>query len=196
VRTVYMMTDQADPAALEQAFAALEAEGAAMLDRAGIPSAQRRFERTVDARYARQSYELSVSAPAGRTDAAAVAAIADAFHDRHAKTYGHANRSDPVQLVSLRVAAIGVIPPLAIRHPPAPAGTDAVKGRRSVWIKGEGAVEAAVIDRARMPEGFTVAGPAVIESLDSTILVPPPWTARMDANGFVILSLAAASART
>jgi N-methylhydantoinase A len=71
-----------------------------------------------------------------------------------------------------------------------------VKGRRSIWIKGQGAVEATIIDRAQMPEGFAIAGPAVIESLDSTILVPPPWTARMDANGFVILSLAAASART
>ena len=43
-------------------------------------------------------------------------AIADAFHDRHRQTYGHDNRSEPVQIVNLRVAAIGTIPPLT--HPP------------------------------------------------------------------------------
>ena len=187
VRTLYVTTDKADPAAIEAAFAALEAEGAAMLDRAGIAAGRRRFERTVDARYARQSYELAVSAPSGRIDQAAVRAVADAFHDRHARTYGHDNRSEPVQLVSLRLAAIGVIPPLTVRHPPAPGGSDLLKGRREVWFRRGGAVEAEVIDRARMAEGVVAGGPAVIESLDSTILVPPGWQARMDDHGFVVM---------
>src|SRR5262249_59468496 len=60
VRTVYVTTADAEPAALEAAFAALEKEGAAMLARANVPAARRQFARAVDARYARQSYELSV----------------------------------------------------------------------------------------------------------------------------------------
>ena len=51
----------ADPVALEAAFAALEKEGGAMLDRAGVRPGSRRFERSVDARYERQSYELSIA---------------------------------------------------------------------------------------------------------------------------------------
>jgi N-methylhydantoinase A len=188
VRTLYVTTDKVDPAAIEAAFASLEAEGAAMLDRAGIARERRRFERTIDARYARQSYELSVPAPAGRIDAAAVAKIATAFHARHAQTYGHDNRTEPVQLVSLRLAAVGTIPPLTVRQPPAPAGSDAVKDRREVWFRSKGALAATVLDRARMPEGALQVGPAVIESLDSTILVPPGWQACMDAQGFVIMT--------
>ena len=66
VRTVYTTTASADPAALEAVFAALEKEGAAMLDRAGVAPERRRFERSVDARYERQSYELSDPRAAAR----------------------------------------------------------------------------------------------------------------------------------
>ncbi len=165
VRTVYVTTAVADPAALEAAFRALEAEGAAMLDRARIAPARRRFERAIDARYERQSYELVVPA-AGTITTAAIAEIAEAFHARHRQTYGHDNLGEPVQLVNLRVSAIGVIPPLTVRQQPAREGTDAAKPARRVWFRTAGAVEASVWDRARMPAGFDAAGPAVIESLE------------------------------
>ena len=66
VRTVYATTATADPAQLESVFAALEKAGAGMLDRAGMAPERRRFERSIDARYERQSYELSVPVPARR----------------------------------------------------------------------------------------------------------------------------------
>jgi N-methylhydantoinase A len=187
VRTVYTTTAAADPAALEAAFAALTAEGAAMLERARVAPERRRFERAIDARYERQSFELLIPAPPRPIDRAALAEIAEAFHARHRQTYGHDNRTEPVQLVSIRVAAIGVIPPLAIRARPAAAPTDAVKSRRSVWFRETGAIEATVYDRSRMPAGLLAPGPAVIESLESTILVPPGWQARMTDDGFVLL---------
>src|SRR5262249_57515889 len=60
----------AEPTVLEAQFQRLEQEGAAMLDRAGVEAANRRFERSVDARYRRQSYELAVPMPAGPPHAA------------------------------------------------------------------------------------------------------------------------------
>ena len=188
VRTVYTTTASADPAALEAAFAALEAQGGAMLDRAGVAPERRRFERSVDARYERQSYELAIPVPSRTLDAAALQEIAEAFHDRHRATYGHDNRGEPVQLVSARLTAVGAIPPLLIRDKPAPAGTDPVKGNRRVWFRETGEVSAVVCDRSRMPAGFTVPGPAVIESLESTILVPPTWQAAMNDDGCVLLT--------
>ena len=113
-------------------------------------------------------------------DPAALAEIAQAFHDRHRHTYGHDNRGEPVQIVSIRVAAIGAIPPLAIRDKVASSGTDPVKGRRQVWFRETGAIDATVYDRRRMPAGLEARGPAVIESLESTILVPPEWQAKMN----------------
>jgi N-methylhydantoinase A len=189
VRTVYVTSAQADPAGLEAAFAALEREGAAMLERAGVAPAAQRFERSIDARYARQSYELSVPVPPGALDAARLARVAETFHDLHRRTYGHDNRSEPVQLVNVRLTAIGVTATLSVRDKPAPAGTDAVKARRRLWFRDAGAVDAAVYDRRLMPAGLVAPGPAVIESLESTILVPPGWQARMDEDGFVVLTV-------
>jgi N-methylhydantoinase A len=190
VRTVYATTAACDPGGLEAAFVALEQEGAAMLDRAGVAPERRRFERSFDARYERQSHELSVPVSRATMDASAVEQVAAAFHDRHRRTYGHDNRSEPVQLVSIRVAAIGALVPLVIRDPPASSEAGAIKSRRQIWFRETGMVDAAIHDRKRMAIGAEVAGPTVIESIESTILVPPGWQARMDEDGFVLLTRA------
>jgi N-methylhydantoinase A len=192
VQTLFVTTDEADPAAVEAAFAALEQRGDAMLAQAGVAAERRRFERSVDARYRRQSYELMVPVGAGPVERATLTIIAAAFHARHRQTYGHDNRDEPVQIVSVRVAAIGAIPRLIVRDTPAAAGSDAVKSRREVWFRETGAVEASVYDRSRMAAGMEVVGPAVIESLESTILVPPAWKAQMNEDGFVVMARSAA----
>jgi N-methylhydantoinase A len=56
-----------------------------------------------------------------------------------------------------------------------------------VWFRETGAIDATIYDRRRMPAGLEVKGPSVIESLESTILVPPGWRARMNEDGFVVL---------
>jgi N-methylhydantoinase A len=188
VRTHYTTTVTADPAAVEATFAALECEGDAMLKRAGVPLAQRRFERSVDARYARQSYELVVPVPRRTFDAAALREIAESFHKRHRSTYGYDNRSEPVQIVNVRISAIGEIPPLTICDKPPSSARDAVKAKRPVWFRAAGAIEATVYDRSRLPADWRAPGPLVIESLESTILVPPGWQANMNEDGFVLLT--------
>lgn len=194
VRTFYATTATADPRLLDAGFRELEANGAAMLDRAGIPPDCRRFVRSVDARYERQSYELPVLVPEGRLDAGHLPAIAAAFHERHRQTYGHDNRSEPVQIVNLRLAAVGVFPPLRIRQETAPADSEARWGQRRMWFRPTGPIEAQVWKRERLASGSIIAGPAVIESLESTILVPPAWQASMDRDGFVTLGRAKADA--
>jgi N-methylhydantoinase A len=83
VQTLSMRTDTADPLAVEAAFIALEKKGGAMLDGAAIGPERRRFERSVDARYERQSYELTVPVPACPIDQTTLQEIAETFHLRH-----------------------------------------------------------------------------------------------------------------
>jgi N-methylhydantoinase A len=166
-----------------------------MLERAGVAPERRRFERSVDARYPRQSHELAVPVAARPIDPAALAQIAADFHAHHLHTYGHDNRSESVQIVSVRVAAIGATTSLAIRDIVAHSGTDAVKTKRQLWFRETGAVAATIYDRKRMASRLQVAGPAVIESLESTILVPPAWRAEMNEDGFVLLTQAGARQR-
>ena len=131
---------------------------------------------------------MNVPIASGAVDTAAIGGIAEAFHIRHAQTYGHDNRVEPVQFVSLRLAAIGIIPPLIIRQQPAAAGTRSAKPPREVWFRSTGKIAAQVHDRARMAEGAVVHGPAVVESLESSILIPPGWQARMDSDGFILMA--------
>jgi N-methylhydantoinase A len=187
VQTLFSTADIADPAAVEAAFVVLESKGAAMLDRAGVAPERRRFERSVDARYPRQSYELRVPVPPSTVDKASLEKIAESFHARHRKTYGHQNRDEPVQLVNVRIAAIGAIPALLVRNRTSPQGTNPVKSERQIWFRETGAIRATIYDRRLMPSGLTLSGPAVIESLDSTILVPPDWQAKMNQDGFILL---------
>src|SRR5262249_36721148 len=135
-----------------------------------------------------RAHHLSLRDPPRQFAKVAPGEIAEAFHVRHRATYGHDNRAEPVQLVSARVTAIGAMPPLAIRRQPAPAGSDALKGHRRVWFRDAGEASARIYQRARMPAGVVCAGPAVIESLESTIPVPWAWQAVMDDNGFVRLT--------
>ena len=139
VQTFFETTATADPAALEEAFAGLETAGRAMLDRARVPEDRRRFERSVDARYVRQSYELSGACRAShpspptvwpRSPRRSTTAIA-----RPTATTTAASRCNSSTSASRRSATI---PPLTIRDATAAPGTNAVKSRRPVWFSGHG----------------------------------------------------------
>ena len=110
------------------------------------------------------------------------AAIA-AFHAKHELTYGHANRAEPVQLVNLRLSAVGRLPGLKLAQPGDPA--DARVRERDVWFAATGFVSTPVHWRPGLVAGAVVSGPAIIEAVDSTTVVPPGWTARVDGEGFV-----------
>ena len=162
VRTVYTTTATADPAALEAAFAALEREGAAMLDRAGVAAgaAALRALRRCPLR-APVLRAVGSGAGARARSRRRCAEIADAFHDRHRQTYGHDNRGEPVQLVSVRVAAIGAIPPLPIRQETGAlrAPTPSRSQRDRCGSARRARSRPPIYDRGRMPAGLVAPGP-------------------------------------
>ena len=101
-----------------------------------------------------------------------------AFHVKHELTYGHANRSEPVQLVNLRLSAVGRLPELTLAQPG--DGSAARVRQRDVWFANTGFTPTPVHWRPGLTTGATVAGPAIIEAVDSTTVVPPDWLARVD----------------
>jgi N-methylhydantoinase A len=185
-RTLYADLAQVDPTRVADAISAMEARAAAMLDAARVPAERRGLIRQADVRYRRQAYELTVSLVAGPIDRAAVDALIEAFHSKHAQTYGHANRTEAVQLVNVRVTALGRLPglTLALRGDAAAARVR----ERSVWFSGMGLIATRVHWRNGLAPGSTIAGPAVIESLDSTTVVPPGWNAWVDDLGYIRLT--------
>jgi N-methylhydantoinase A len=183
-RTFYTDLSAIDLGRFAQSFAAMEAEGLAMLGAANVREADRSLKRFADVRYRRQAYELTVPVADGPITPATLAALAAAFHQKHLRTYGHANDREPVQIVNLRLTAIGRRPVLTLRQP-ASTGSDA-SSVREVWFPGPGLTPTRVVRRDSLTPLARVVGPVIIESLDSTVVVPPGWCVQVNPDGFLI----------
>jgi N-methylhydantoinase A len=157
-----------------------------MLEAAHIPPERRALLRAADLRYRRQAYELTVPLAEGPIDRAALERLARQFHERHRQTYGHANEAEPVQLVNLRLSAIGHLPQLSLARPGDPR--EARRRERPVWFAATGFIDCPVLWRDGLGAGEMIAGPAIIEALDATIVVPPSWLAATDARGYIRLT--------
>ena len=156
----------------------------------GSQAAQRRLLRSVDLRYQGQSHELSVAMPSGALTSEALTQLHEQFHAAHARAYGYDAREDAVELVNIRLTALGMSP--KPRLPELPRGssdpTEAQKGQRPVWFsETAGFTSCPVLDRTRLRWDNVVSGPAVIEELDATTLVHPGYQAVVDQYGNLVL---------
>ncbi|MDO9712590.1 hydantoinase/oxoprolinase family protein [Paracraurococcus lichenis] len=183
-RTLYAPLDTVPPGRVADAVAAMEAEGLAMLDAAGVAAERRVLIRQADCRYGRQAYELTVPMQDGPVTARTLRALAAAFYAKHAQTYGHANETEAVQMVNLRLTALGRQPGLALAQASRPGA--AREGRRTAWFDGA-PHPTRILWREGLAPGAAIAGPAVIEALDSTTVVPPGWAARVAEHGMLRL---------
>jgi N-methylhydantoinase A len=183
VRTLYADLGTVDPARVAAVFATMEASGTAMLEAARVPPDRQALPRQADLRYRRQAYELTVPIAEGEVTRASLDAAMAAFHDKHELTYGHANRTEPVQLVNLRMSAVGRLPALKLAQ--RGEASAARTRQRDVWFAATGFVSTPVHWRPGLIAGTVVTGPAIVEALDSTTVVPPGWTARVDDMGFI-----------
>jgi N-methylhydantoinase A len=181
--TVMRRLDDLDHGEVATTFARLEEDGRAELEREGLGADSIEFLRQIDLRYVGQSYELTI--PAGDD-------LLERFHAEHDRTYGFAAPNEPVEVVSLRLTSIGRIakPPLRRLH----AGeTPAPKERRMVYFGEAGDyVDCPIYDRYGLPAGATLLGPAVVEEFDSTTVVHPGFTVRVDEVGNLVIEREAA----
>jgi N-methylhydantoinase A len=178
------------PAMLVALFRDYEAQGDERLAHEWVAPAQRRLVRSLDLRYRGQSHELTVAAPAGDLTPEDLERIQEQFHEAHARAYGYAAREDLVELVNVRLTAIGVSPKPRLKALPQGSGDfrGAVKGHRPVWFgETSGFVPCPVVDRYRLRWGDRIAGPAVIEELDSTTVVHPDYLIVVDQYGNLLL---------
>ena len=185
-RTLYADVAALDPARVAVVLAEMEASGSEMLEAAGIKPEQRTLLRAADVRYRRQAYELTVPLAAGPITRESLDAVATGFHDKHRQTYGHANVDEAVQLVTLRLTAVGRLRALQLGRLPSAAAA-ARPRTRQVWFPEIGFAACSVYGRNELSAGRHLAGPAIIEALDSTIVVPPAWIATIDPGGYIRL---------
>jgi N-methylhydantoinase A len=181
---------EGDLAEVENVYVALEAQGRAALRRYGVDPQGVVFQRSADMRYRRQAYEINVRLPAAALSAGDAPRIAEAFHEMHERLYGRRDPAGVVQLVTLCVTAIGSSRHLDYRPLARGDGSarQARKGTRKVFFREPGIVECPLYERAELLAADKIAGPAVIEADDSTVLVLPQWTACCDELANLILT--------
>jgi N-methylhydantoinase A len=185
--TKVMHEETIDLADVAARYAALEQDAAATLMRDGIESSRIRLVREADIRYAGQSMEVRVTAPGGAVDASFLTGLIGAFNAAHLKTFGYNYAGkQKIELVNLCVSGFGIIerpqmPKLAIS-----GGEPTAKGHRAVYFD-SAFRDTPVYDRASLPSGGRVNGPAVVEEFGSTTVVFSGQTVEVDPHGILVI---------
>jgi N-methylhydantoinase A len=180
------MTSEAAPdciSVVDRVYQELEDKGRAAFAGSQSKSAGPELARTVDARYAGQNHELTVDVPAGPFDDKSLTAMKANFHRAHREMFGYDSPEKPIELVTFRLRArLGVARADFTAAPAgARAGGLAPAATRKVYFENAGAfVDCPVYDRGALQPGDAFHGPAIIEQMDCTTVIPPDFDARVD----------------
>ena len=170
---------------IRAAIARLEAEAADWLEQEQIPLAARALLHVAEARYAGQNHEIRVEGQLSTPEA-----FADALAEAHRTVYGHAPEGQPIEIVNLRVQAVGRAGQALAPVPPVQGTLDAarIETRRVYLDPVRGWQDIPVWRRSLLPAGVAFHGPAVIEEPTSTAFVLPGQVGRVDGYGNIILT--------
>lgn len=178
------------PEAVAERFAALKERALADLSKSNFHGDRTRMEYSLDLRYASQTHELTVPIRLEYLTEPDWMSIRMKFKQMHEITFGYsADIEEPVELVNLRLAGFGLLDKPQWVSPAdgaSPSKPEPVAMRR-VYFKKEGFVETPVYDRESLPQQFTMQGPAIIEQIDTTVLMTPEDRLETDQDGNIII---------
>src|SRR5438132_609337 len=172
---------------LEATWGELEAQARAWLDTEEIPRDRQRFERSADLRYEHQSFELTCPLGKGVVTTARLAELTATFHAEHRRLYTYDLPDAPIELVHLRVTAIGALPRRRAPAAEAAGASHAMTDRRPVYFRGTGFVATPCYARGALAPGMSFEGPAIVTQDDSAPLVAPGFRARVDDADNILL---------
>jgi len=192
VSTVYERLSTLDAAALQRAYEELEEQARVQLEEDGVPAEQLLIQRVADCRYLGQGYELRVDADSGPIDHDWAEKIRRDFHDIHEREYSRRFEDSDIEIPNVRVRGIGLMPPLDVPEVDhgdhSPEG--ALRHEREAWFRVGGALTKAATryyDRAALKGGNLLEGPAIVNQYDSTTVIPPGLSARIDRFGNIVI---------
>ena len=186
VRSVALALELVEPQAIIEQFAEMEETARTELLQEGIRAEAIRFERQVDLRYSYQVSELTQPFPSVAPDELQ-AELRRLFTQAHLQAFGY-ERDDTVELVSLRLRALASAGSLRFsellgRVPPA---DPAQAGTRQAYFGPKHGLQQTVI-RRRADIGTPQPGPLIVEEPDTTVVVPPEWSASRDGQANLVL---------
>lgn len=189
VRSLVAPLSELPPAHVNRVLQGFRRQAEGILAAEGVPERARGYRPAADLRYRGQAFELTLPLPDRPLTGEDLAELGERFHREHERHYGYSVPEEPVELVNLRLTAVGKTEAPGL--PEAPGGgrlEEAVIERRRVYFDG-GWGAWPVFQRERLPKGAEFPGPAVVEGPESTCLVPPGARAHVDACGNLILEV-------
>jgi N-methylhydantoinase A len=173
-----------DLGAVAGVYAELDDQARTWLAAEGVAAPGRRVTRLADLRYRHQGFELTVPWPERDL---AVAPLLARFHERHRQLYTYALAEAPVEIVTLRVAAAGRVRRFTLPSLDRRGARRGQPSRRRVYFAGTGWKACPCIERDGLGVGAVVTGPAIIEQLDATTVLPPGQRATVDRAGNLVI---------
>ena len=170
-----------------KAFGELEKQAEEWLAKDNVPESARAYRRYVEARYEGQSFEVRVQFEQP-IDNVSLEAFLLAFHAEHKTQYSYDIQERHVEIVNCRLEAVGETPKPPMESTSAGEDGSHSRNTRKVHFGAEGGwLDAAIRNRASLAPGDQIVGPAVIEEMSSTTVVPPGCRANVDAIGNLVL---------
>ena len=188
VTTMRARMVQVAPAELSAVLGELAEEAEAELEDDRIPSKGRTLRASLDMRYAGQAYELNVPFSSLEPDDTTLNKAIGAFHSAHEARYGHALDDDLVEVVNVRLKALGATPKPILDSRPLEAGKAEPRSRREVYsVNGESS-RIPIYHRADLRPGQTLSTPSIVQQMDSTTYLPF-GQARVHSTGAIVVDL-------
>ena len=180
---------------LASIYERLEKQAVDWLRREAVPESSQQITRTADLRYQHQGWEITVDVPQGPVSQQTIDDMDAGFHDLHNRLYTYNLPHQTVELVNLRVTALGTLP----RPPSDPAvdlsdaAPEPMSTRSMRLARSQASVDAPVYDRQQFTPGTVIKGPAVIQQRDTTTLLASGFRSNTDPYGnFVIRPIGSA----
>ena len=172
-----------DLASVRAGLAELDTRCRTLMQSEAIDPSRAVIRHYADVCYVGQSYHLEI--PFNADAPQALDRLYRDFLVAHNRVYGHSTES-PARIVNLR--SVHQVPSAAEFSEAAVGGGQAKTGTRRILVGDGDSCEATIYDRAALAVGQKIAGPAIVEQTDTTVLIEPGWRGRVHPAGALILT--------
>jgi N-methylhydantoinase A len=194
VRTYSTQLDKMDYDRFKRLYDEMGSEAKRLLESENIKEKRQEFIYSLDLRYVKQYHEVNIKIDRADIDSGDFQAIGSKFHPEHNRLFGYSLEEDgtPLELINLRLTALGKTekPSFSEESFSSEDPSPAFKGEREAFIPGKKAMERVpVYDGFKLKYGNKIAGPAIIEQVNTTTFITDEYAMACDKFGSYTLYL-------
>lgn len=188
VRTYRESIENADVDKIKELYDEMRGEISDLLLQQYISEDQIVYEKTVDMRYVGQDYTLNVEFKAGEITPETISGLKESYNEYHQQVYGHHNPNGAIEIVNIRLVGIGRIDRVQKTMLPEKSNVKAIPYKKAPVVFAGKNVETGIFMRNELCPGTRFEGPAVIEELSATTVVPPGYSIHVDGYENIIIT--------